>query len=578
MRWSQAFIPTLKETPAEAETPSHQLMLRAGLIRKLGSGIYSYLPVGLRALEKISAIIREELNRIGCQELLMPVIHPAELWKKTGRWEKVEVLFKLKDRAGRDFLLGPTHEEVITTLVGQEIKSYRQLPIALYQIQTKFRDEARPRGGVIRSREFIMMDLYSFHRTKEDLDKTYWQVYEAYRRIYHRCGFNIRIIEGETGDIGGDVSHQFELLTDTGEDTTLLCPKCSYGADIWTATFKSDEPHVAPDSGAKLEKVHTPNAKTIDSLVRHFGKSPKDFIKAVVYEADEKLCVVCVRGDREINELRVKKLLEARKFGMAAPEKAKKLTLGFVGPVGLDGVSVLADFEVKAMADAICGANEKDYHFQHVTYGRDFTISQFANLRLAAEGDGCPRCGNPMEQQRGIELGQTFILGTIYSEPLDCKYLEEDGTEKPMIMGCYGIGVSRMVAAIIEQENDSNGIRWPVSVAPYDVDVVPVNTNDSIQNSTANAIYESCQKAGLQTVLDDRDVRAGVKFKDADLVGFPYRITVGQKVAEGKVELTIRRENKTLEATPDTVVQKLVSLREEALRGLESEEMPSAAC
>lgn len=568
MLWSQLFLPTIKEIPSEAESPSHQLMLRAGLIRKLASGIYSYLPLGVRVLEKISAIIREELNRIGCQEVLLPVIHPAELWQKTGRWDKVDVLFKLKDRSGRDFLLGPTHEEVITTLVAQEIKSYRQLPVSLYQIQTKFRDEARPRSGVIRSREFIMMDLYSFHRTQEDLQKTYWQVYEAYRRIYQRCGFQIRIIEGETGDIGGDVSHQFELITEAGEDTTLLCPKCSYGADLWTAAFKSVEPPVPAPAGAPQEKIATPGAKTVDSLVQLLGKSPKDFIKTMVVEADGKLCVVCIRGDREINELRVKKYLKAKKFALATPEKAKGLALGFVGPVGLNGIEVLADFEVKGMSDAICGANEKDYHFQHVTYGRDFKSEKFADFRLAAPGDLCPRCAAPMEEKHGIELGQTFILGTIYSEPLGCTYLEDDGTGKPMIMGCYGIGVSRMTAALIEQHHDANGIQWPVSAAPYDVVVVPVNTNDSTQFSLATALYSQCKKEGLDTVLDDRDVRGGVKFKDADLIGFPYRITVGQKAAEGKVELYVRKENRMEDLPAAEAVSRLLSLRKKAFEEL----------
>lgn len=425
MRWTQAFFPTLKETPAEAQTANHQLMLRAGMMRPLASGIYTYLPLGLRVMDKISQIIREELNRVGSQELLMPVLHPAALWQKTGRWDKVDVLFKLKDRSNRDMLLGPTHEEVITSLVAQEVKSYRQLPLLLYQIQTKFRDEPRPRGGVIRGREFQMMDLYSFHRTKEDLEKTYWSVYEAYLRIFKRSGFEIRIIEGETGDIGGDVSHQFELITDAGEDTTLLCSACDYGRDP-----------------------------------------------------------------------------------------------------GLEGSSK------------------------------------------------CPKCGEPLQEKRGIELGQTFNLGTLYSEPLGCTYLEEDGTSKPMVMGCYGIGVSRLMASAIEQHHDEHGIKWPVSIAPYDVVVSCVNINEKAQWDAALNLYNSLAGSGLSVVLDDRDARAGVKFKDADLIGFPYRVTVGEKIAQGNMEIRPRETGETLIVPAADVVKKVEDLRREALKRLEPEPIP----
>jgi prolyl-tRNA synthetase len=595
MRFSQLFSPTLKEVPAEAETPSHQLMLRAGIIRKLASGIYTYLPLGVKSLEKISSIIREELNRIGAQEVLMPVLHPKELWQQTGRWEKVEVLFRLKDRADRDFLLGPTHEEVITSLVAHEVKSYRQLPLLLYQIQTKFRDEPRPRGGVIRSREFIMMDLYSFHKTKEDLEKTYWKVYEAYQRIYKRSGFTIRVVEGETGDIGGDVSHQFELISKSGEDTLLICPNCSYGADVWSVPCR--EPNLKTENSTlypKIEKIHTPNCKTILALVQYFKNLTKNenlteanFIKTLVYEADGKLIAVCIRGDREINEMKLKRFLGVKKLEMAKGETLGSwaLILGFIGPVGLTmlphGVKfsgareeinetprIIADYEVQGMQDAVCGANEQDYHFQHVGYGRDFTIKEFADLRMAEPGDPCPKCGSTLKLENGIELGQIFNLGTIYSKPLGCVYLDEDGREVPMIMGCYGIGVSRMLASLIEQHHDKDGISWPISTAPYDAVIVPVNNQDETQMKLSEKIYEECLGSNLDVILDDREVRAGVKFKDADLLGFPFRITVGRGAQEGKVEIKIRENGKTLEITADKILEELKKIREAALQEL----------
>jgi prolyl-tRNA synthetase len=581
MRFSQLFSPTLKETPADAETPSHKLMLRAGLIRKLSSGIYVYLPTAVHVLEKISQIIREELNRIGAQEVLMPVLHPKELWQQTGRWEKVDVLFRLKDRSQRDFLLGPTHEEVITWLVAHEIKSYRQLPLLLYQIQTKFRDEPRPRGGIIRAREFIMMDLYSFHRTKEDLEKTYQQVYDAYVRIYKRCGFQIRIIEGETGDIGGDISHQFELITPSGEDNVILCSQCDYGADFFTAKFQRKEPATPSEFAESLQKVHTPNVKTIDQLLAFptfRGMKPSQFIKTILYKTENELIAVCVRGDRVVNEMKLKRYLGVKKLAPATEEEAKGVPLGFIGPIGLNpNIRIIGDLDIKGMKDAICGANEKDYHFQHAAYGRDFTLKEIADVRMAAAGDPCPLCGAPLEMKNGIELGQIFNLGTIYSEPLNCTFLEEDGSVKPMIMGCYGIGVSRMLASIIEQCHDENGIQWPVSIAPYDVVVVPINTQEKTQTAVAEKIYQELQEKGLSVVLDDRDVRAGVKFKDADLIGFPFRINVGRDAANGKVELRIRKSNDTLTVETNTVVEKLLKLRKEALQNLNPEPVLTAS-
>lgn len=580
MRFSQLFSPTMKEMPADAETPSHQLMLRAGIMRKLASGIYIYLPAGVRSIEKISAIIREELNRVGGQEVLMPVLHPKELWQQTGRWDKVDVLFRLKDRADRDFLLGPTHEEVITSLVAHEVKSYRQLPLLLYQIQTKFRDEPRPRGGVIRSREFIMMDAYSFHRTKEDLEKTYWKLYDAYVRIYKRCGFDIRIVEAETGDIGGDVSHQFELLTPAGEDNILICTKCDYGADVFTAGFKRDGATSSPAAGPEMKKIETPNVKTIQALLNFpafKGKKEKDFIKTVVYEADGKIVAACLRGDREINEMKLKRWLGVKKLALAGEGKADGLALGFVGPVGLKSVEVVGDLEVAAMTDAICGANERDAHLQHVSYGRDFTLEKLADLRMAAAGDACPKCGAPLEMKNGIELGQIFNLGTIYSAPLGCTFLEDDGSEKAMIMGCYGIGVSRMVASIIEQRHDENGIQWPVPLAPYEAVVVPVNAQDAAQMALGEKIYNELLAAGIDAILDDRDVRAGVKFKDADLIGFPFRINVGRDAASGMVELRVRASNETSQVKADDAASRVKALKTDALRACSPDNNPAPA-
>lgn len=600
MKISQLFAPTLKEAPSEAETDSHQLLLRAGLIRKLASGIYSYLPMGWRVLNKIMNVTREELDRIGSQELLMPALHPAEPWQATGRWEAMgDVMLKLKDRNRRDFCLGTTHEEIITTLVAKEVRSYKELPLLLYQIQTKFRDEPRPRGGVIRAREFIMMDLYSFHLDWEDLEKTYQEVYQAYLRIFERCALPVQVVEADPGQMGGNVSHEFMLVSPSGEDTLFRCTSegCSYaangekaeywqepnaqgvkkpaadaGREGWTYSSSGGEPpaHSLP------EKVHTPSQKTIEDLTRFLKKEPKDFIKTLLYESDGKIVAALVRGDREINEVKLKRVLGSQSLSLADEEAVRRsvnLPIGFVGPVNLKGIRIVADHEVQGMQDAICGANESDYHLTHVSYGREFTVEAFDDLRQAAPGDRCPRCASPMEICRGIELGHIFKLGTKYSEPLQATFLDLHNVAKPMIMGCYGIGISRMMAALIEQYHDKDGIIWPFSMAPYQVAILAVNTNDENQTKKAEEIYRKLAGEEWEVLLDDRNVRAGVKFKDCDLLGIPLRITVGGKAASGIVEVKLRKNGTVQEVTEERLSMTLRELarkdppREPALKG-----------
>jgi prolyl-tRNA synthetase len=558
MRISRLFMPTQREVPADAELISHQLMLRAGLMRKVASGIYSFLPMGYRAFRKVENIVREEMDRAGAQELIMPAILPAEVYMASGRWERFGPdMFRLSDRGGRSFCLGPTHEEPFTETVRDYVRSYRQLPITLYQIQHKYRDEKRPRFGVMRAREFVMKDAYSFDADEQGLDQSYRAMYQAYCRIFDRCGLDYILVHADSGAMGGSGSQEFIVKSEVGEDAIAYCTACSYAANQEKATCPAPEAvENAPMEDAL--KVHTPNFKTIEELMDFMGLPPTAFAKTLLYDIDGKIVAVMVRGDREVNEIKLKNLFDANELALAGPADVERVTgaaVGFAGPIGLrESVPVIADLEIGGMNNFVVGANETDFHLKNINVGRDFTPTRSIDIRNAVEGDPCPECGAPLKMCRGIEVGHIFKLGTKYSEALGCNFLDSNGTEHPMIMGCYGIGVGRTLAAVIEQHCDKDGIIWPISVAPYQVVVVPTNSTDEAINTMALDIQDRLQSAGAEVLLDDRDERPGVKFKDADLIGIPLRITVGRKAAEGKVEFKPRGGEEVIEMTPEEAV------------------------
>ncbi len=548
MKYSQYFIPTLREVPAEAEIASHKLMLRAGMIRKSSAGIYSFLPLAYRVLKKIIRIVEEEMERAGGTQVLLPMVQPAEIWKETGRWDVYgEEMFRLKDRHNRDFCLGPTHEEMITSLVKNEVRSYRDLPLRLYQIQNKYRDEIRPRFGVMRAREFIMKDLYSFDRDHEGLSNSYQAMFEAYNRIFTRCGLRFRAVEADSGAIGGDVSHEFMVLADSGEAVILYCEECSYAAnnEKASAALLSSEDKESP---LPVEKVHTPGQATVPEVTAFLSLSPTKLIKTLFYQVEEEIIAVLIRGDDEVNDIKLGNLIN-KPYRLAPPEEiAEKLGLpvGYVGPQGLKekGVKVWADLRIKTMVNAVCGANIRDYHICNANLERDFSVDDFFDLRLAKAGDECPHCHHPLAETRGVEVGHIFKLGTKYSTALQATFHDEDGKDKPLIMGCYGIGISRILAAAIEQNNDQDGIKWPIPIAPFQVIILPISTDQLPQ---AENIYKELSAAGVEVLLDDRNERAGVKFKDADLIGLPIRITIGAKsLAKGEVEVRLRMTNEDL--------------------------------
>ena len=558
MRLSKTHIPTLKEAPAEAEIPSHILMVRGGYLRKVAAGVYSFLPIGWRVIQKISRIIREEMNRAGAQEVFLPAVIPGELWQESGRWDQYgEQLLRFKDRRGADFVLGPTHEEAIVDLVRGDVRSYRQLPLNLFQIQTKFRDELRARAGLMRGREFIMKDAYSFHATDEDAKREYQNMYDTYTRIFNRCGLAFRAVEADTGAIGGSLSHEFQVLTETGEDALLACDACSYAANVEEAKAKT--PVGSAPSTAAIAKVATPGKKTIEEVTAYLGLRPEDLVKTLIYLADGKPVAALVRGDRNLNEIKLKRELKARELVLAADKAVEDATgapVGFAGPVGLP-IPIYCDLEVCAMSSCVCGANAADAHYQHVVSKRDFQPTVCGDFRDAAVGDACPRCDKGHFQgYRGVEVGQVFFLGTKYSAPMKCNFLDADGKEKPMIMGCYGIGVTRIAAAAIEQNHDKDGIVWPVAIAPFEVALVSLQVGDPQVTEVAERLYAELQQAGIEVLYDERDERPGVKFKDADLIGLPYRIAVGKKgVAEGVVELKARRSPEVLKVKIEDVVR-----------------------
>lgn len=537
MRYSQILIPTLREDPAEAEVASHRLMMRAGMIRKLAAGIYATLPLGQRVMQKTAQIVREEMNRAGAQEVFLPFIQPAELWAESGRWDVYgKEMLRFKDRSDRQFCLGPTHEEVITDIVRTTVNSYRQLPINLYQIHIKFRDEIRPRFGMMRAREFIMKDAYSFDIDEQGAEESYRKMHDAYCRIFNRLGLTFRAVEADTGPIGGNFSHEFMVLADTGEDIIVTCTACDYAANTEKAEIAQPAlKRVDAADFKELKRVETPNMRTIEEVAGFLKVAPKDLIKTLVFSSSQGPVVALVRGDHDINEVKLRNYLTCDSLELAEDDVIEKITgapRGFAGPTGMKNVRMVADFGLQGCCNMVTGGNEPDVHAVNVNFDRDFSIDEFVDIRTAQAGDRCPRCGKALATTRGIEVGHIFKLGTKYSKAMSCSYLDQQGRAQPMIMGCYGIGVGRTVAAAIEQSHDENGIIFPEPIAPFSVIVVPVNTKDTVQMDTAVTLYNGLAAQGLDVLLDDRDERPGIKFKDADLIGIPLRVTVGRNAVE----------------------------------------------
>jgi prolyl-tRNA synthetase len=543
MRQSQLFAPTLRETPAEAEIISHKLMLRAGMIRKSAAGIYTYLPLAQRVLTKIAKIIREEMDREGGQELALPIVQPAEIWKESGRWDVYgDEMFRLEDRHQRQFCLGPTHEEIITTIVKNDVRSYRDLPLRLYQLQNKYRDEIRPRFGLMRGREFIMKDLYSFDVDEAGLEESYQAMYRAYTRVFSRCGLKFRAVDADSGAIGGNSSQEFMVLAEAGEALILYCNTCNYAANVEKAISKTVTPQF-DGSIKELELVATPDQKTIDQVCSFLGVAPESTVKTLFYGTGSEYVAVLVRGDDQVNEVKLGNLIGGNKLYLASPEEIHEvlgLPVGYVGPVGLEKyqVKIYADLTVKDLHQVVVGANQSGFHYRNVEPDRDFNNVEYVDLRTVKSGELCPHCDGRLSEARGIEVGQIFKLGTKYSKALNANFLDDKGQSKPIIMGCYGIGVSRTMAAAIEQNYDENGIKWPLAIAPYQVHLIAVGTD---QLPLAEQLYNGLLDAGVEVLFDDRNERPGVKFKDADLIGIPLRITLGPKgIAQGEAEVKYR--------------------------------------
>ena len=567
MKTTQLLIPTLRDDPGEAETVSHRLMLRAGLIRKTAAGIYTYLPLGLRVIRKIEQIIREEMNRAGAQELLMPIASPAELWKETGRWEYYgKELLRFKDRHERDFCLGPTHEEVITDLFRREVRSYRQLPLNFYQIQTKFRDEIRPRFGLMRGREFIMKDAYSFDADDAGAKISYQKMYDAYTRIFTRCGLTFRAVEADTGLIGGDVSHEFMVLAETGEATVVYSDQGSYAANLERAEVLP--PSSVDDTPRRpLTPVTTPQCRTVEEVTAFLKVSSRQLVKTLLYHADKDTVAVLIRGDHDLNEVKLARLLGVTDVQLADPDTVSRLTgapVGFAGPIGLTGVRILADHAIQGMRNVVVGANRADTHYIDANWDRDFTIAQYADLRNAQAGDPSPRGSGSLTLAKGIEVGQVFLLGTKYSKSMNATILDDQGKERLAIMGCYGIGVGRTAAATIEQHHDDKGIIWPLPIAPFHVHLLSVSQSAKTTDATTR-LYTDLLAEGFEVLWDDREDRAGVKFNDADLIGAPFQVVIGDKgLADGIVEVKVRRNGAKSRVVPTDVVAHLRRLSGEA--------------
>jgi prolyl-tRNA synthetase len=566
MRWSQFYLFTTREVPNDAEVVSHQLMVRAGMIRKAAAGIYTYLPLGWRSIRKMMDIVRREMDGAGAVELMMPAVHPAELWKETERWDVFgDLLLKMKDRNQRDFCFGPTHEEVVTDAVRHDVKSYRQLPFNLYQIQDKFRDEIRPRFGLMRAREFFMKDAYSFHAGAESLDETYESMRSAYCKVFEDCKLDYSMVEAQSGAIGGSASHEFMVLAETGEDAVVSCSSCGYAANVEKAEAR---PLASASTGGdhdELVEVPTPAATTIAEVTELLEVGAERLVKTLVYETEEGPVLALIRGDRDLNEAKLAGFLGAQHLKMAGDEVVERVTgapVGFAGPVGLpQSVRMVADESIRDASNFVVGANKADAHFTGVNWGRDVDLSEWTDLLLVTGGDGCPRCDGTLELHRGIEVGHIFKLGTKYSEAMHCTYLDDQGASHPMTMGCYGLGIGRTVAAAIEQNHDENGIIWPLPLAPFEVLVMGLSTKDEQVVEEADRLYGRLAEQGIETLYDDRNERPGVKFKDADLIGIPVRLVIGAKsLAEGQVELSLRRDGEKILVPVENAIEKVREL------------------
>ena len=565
---SKLYSPTLREIPSDAVVVSHQYMLKAGMMRKVSNGLYAFLPLALRSVRKVEEIVREEMNAIGSQEILMPITQPAEIWKQSERWDVYgEEMFKLNDRHGHEYCLGPTHEELVTVLTKMDTSSYKQLPVSLYQIQNKYRDEKRPRFGLMRSREFIMKDAYTFDMDEEGLDRQYHLMYDAYTRIFTRCGLHFRPVVADSGAIGGSGSHEFEVIADSGEADIVYCKDCDFAANIEAVEPKALSSSVHNDKAKEI--VETPGQHTIQMVCDFLHVPVVCSVKAVVYKLDDTVVLALVRGDHEVNEIRLQNLFNAVNVGLASDEDLKRcgLIAGYISPIGLkkaDNFEIIVDTTVMEMEDACCGANAVDKHYVHVNPKRDFGDVRVETIRLITAEDCCPKCGGMIELKKGIEVGQVFKLGTKYSEKLGCTYLDRDGKTHPMVMGCYGIGITRTVAASIEQNHDKDGIIWPVAIAPYEVVIVPANNKDEGVMNAARHLYDEMEDCRDEVILDDRDERAGIKFKDADLIGYPIRVTIGKKWKEsGLVEVRLRRSGIVSEVALADCKTKVLEMLEE---------------
>lgn len=565
---SKLYSPTLREIPSDAVVVSHQYMLKAGMMRKVSNGLYAFLPLALRSIRKVEDIVREEMNAIGSQEILMPITQPAEIWKQSERWDVYgEEMFKLNDRHGHEYCLGPTHEELVTVLAKMDTSSYKQLPVSLYQIQNKYRDEKRPRFGLMRSREFIMKDAYTFDMDEEGLDRQYHLMYDAYTRIFTRCGLHFRPVVADSGAIGGSGSHEFEVIADSGEADIVYCKDCDFAANIEAVEPKALSSSVHNDKAKEI--VETPGQHTIQMVCNFLHVPVVCSVKAVVYKLDDTVVLALVRGDHEVNEVRLQNLFNAVNVGLASDEDLKRcgLIAGYISPIGLkkaDNFEIIVDTTVMEMEDACCGANAVDKHYVHVNPKRDFGDVRVETIRLITAEDCCPKCGGMIELKKGIEVGQVFKLGTKYSEKLGCTYLDRDGKTHPMVMGCYGIGITRTVAASIEQNHDKDGIIWPVAIAPYEVVIVPANNKDEGVMNAARHLYDKMEDCRDEVILDDRDERAGIKFKDADLIGYPIRVTIGKKWKEsGLVEVRLRRSGVVSEVALADCKTKVLEMLEE---------------
>ena len=562
MRLSKMLFSTQREVPAEAEAQSHVLLLKAGMIRRLATGVYALMPLGFRVFKRIEKIIREEMDAAGAQELIMSALLPADYYQQSGRWDVFGTeMIKFQDRNNRDFCLGPTHEEIFAHVLRAELQSYKSMPKTLYQIQNKYRDERRPRFGMIRCREFVMKDAYSFDVDEAGLDASYNTMYDAYCKVFDRCGLDYVVVHADSGAMGGSGSQEFMIKSDIGDDTILSCEKCGYAANAELAACP--DPLPADEPLEAVEKVHTPNVGTIEELVGFFGKTPDRFAKTLLYNADGKIIAAMVRGDRDINETKLKNYLGCANLDLAGADDVFQATgakIGFAGPIGLNAHRLIIDKEVPYMRNFLVGANQTDYHFIGINYERDFVSSEICDIRMIESGDPCPLCGAAAQLAKSIEVGHIFKLGTKYSIAMDCQFLDQQAQQKPCIMGSYGIGLNRTMQAIIEQSHDEDGIIWPDSVAPYNAIVVPVSAANEAQLKLAEQIYDKLRRAGIETLLDDRDERAGVKFKDADLIGIPHRINVGRRTAEGIVEYKPRRAQEAEEITADEAAERIIEM------------------